>query len=167
MKGNMRKYTKPKLIIDTDPGHDDALAILMTVLSNQFDILAITTVAGNATIEKVTRNAKAILNLIDADIPIFSGMSQPLKRKLITAVVHGESGLAGFSTTDTAFSLSSNAPQKLVEMVNKYPNEITILALGPLSNIARAVTLDSSFSTKIKQLVIMGGAINVPGNKIE
>jgi len=157
--------TKSKLIIDTDPGHDDALAILMTVLSDKFDVLAVTTVAGNATIKKVTRNAQAILNLIEADIPVFSGFPKPLERELVTAVVHGESGLAGFDTTNTQYSLTKNAPEELLKLINANPGEVTILALGPLSNIARAIRLDPTFSTKVKQLVIMGGAINVPGNK--
>jgi inosine-uridine nucleoside N-ribohydrolase len=159
------KINKPKLIIDTDPGHDDALAILMTVLSNKFDILAVTTVAGNATIKKVTRNAQAILNLIESDIPVFSGLPEPLKREFVSAVVHGKSGLAGFDTTSTKFSLTNNAPNKLVEIVNANPDEVTILALGPLSNVARAINLDSTFVNKVKQFVIMGGAIDVPGNK--
>lgn len=161
----MQLNNKPKLIIDTDPGHDDALAILMTVLSKQFDILAITTVAGNATIEKVTRNAQAILNVVGEDILVFSGLEEPLKRELVTAVVHGESGLAGFNTTNTPFTLTRNAPQKMVELVNANPGEITILALGPLSNVARAIQLGSKFASNVKQLVIMGGAIDVPGNK--
>ncbi len=156
---------KPKLIIDTDPGHDDALAILMTLLSDQFDVLAITTVAGNATIKKVTRNAQAILDLIGSHAPVFSGIDKPLKRKLVTAVVHGESGLAGFDTTNTDYKVTKNAPEKIVELVKANPGEVTILALGPLSNIARAIQLDSQFSSKVKQLVIMGGAIDVPGNK--
>lgn len=156
---------KPKLIIDTDPGHDDALAILMTILSNQFDVLAITTVAGNATIEKVTRNAQAILDLIGSHVPVFSGVDKPLKRKLVTAVVHGESGMAGFDTTNTDFEITENAPQRLVELVKARPSEITILALGPLSNVARAIQIDSKFTKRVNQLVIMGGAIDVPGNK--
>ena len=150
---------KPKLIIDTDPGHDDVLAILMTLLSNQFDVLAITTVAGNATIEKVTRNAQAILDLIEDDIPVFSGLPQPIKRDLVTAVVHGESGIAGFDTSITDYKLTRNAPQKMVELINANPGEITILALGPLSNVARAIQSDYQLAKKVKQLVIMGGAL--------
>lgn len=161
----MQIKNKPKLIIDTDPGHDDALALLMTLLSDQFDVLAITTVAGNASIEKVTSNAQAILDLISSDVPVFSGLDKPLKRVLVTAVVHGESGLAGFDTTSTEFKLTQNAPEKIVELFNANPREVIILALGPLSNVARAIQLDSQFSNKVKQLVIMGGAIDVPGNK--
>ena len=156
---------KPKLIIDTDPGHDDALAILMTVLSNQFDILAITTVAGNATIDKVTRNAQAILNVVRKEIPVFSGLEKPIERQLVTAVVHGESGLAGFDTTDTPFTLAENAPQIMADLVTSNPGEITILALGPLTNVARAIQSDTNLAQNIKQLVMMGGAIDVPGNK--
>ncbi len=156
---------KPKLIIDTDPGHDDALAILMTVLCDRFDILAITTVAGNTPIQKVTRNAQAILDVMEADIPLYSGLPEPIRRPLVTAVVHGESGMAGFDTTKTPFSLTENAPTKLVEAVLAHPKEVTILALGPLSNVARAIEMDQQFAKNVKQLVMMGGAINVPGNK--
>lgn len=161
----MKNDKLPKLIIDTDPGHDDALALLLTIKSKQFDILAITTVAGNSTITNVTRNAQAIIDLTKNELPIFSGSTQPLSRKLITAVVHGESGMAGFDTTKTKFSLTNNAAEKIIELVKKNPNEITILALGPLTNIGRALQIDPSIAKQIKKLVIMGGAINVPGNK--
>lgn len=161
----MKKVFKPKIIIDTDPGHDDALAILLLLKSNLFEVVAITTVAGNATIEKVTRNAQAIVDLTGQKIPIFSGLKNPLKRQLITAVVHGESGLAGFDTSQTNFKLTKNAPEKIIELVEKNPGEITILALGPLSNIARAIIKKPTIASKIKQLIMMGGAIEVPGNK--
>lgn len=156
---------KPKLIIDTDPGHDDALALLLILLSKKFDVLAITTVAGNTTIKKVTRNTQAILNLINSNVPIYSGLPKPIKRKLITAVVHGESGLAGFDTSATQFELTGNAPQQIIEIVRDNFGEVSILALGPLSNIARAIQHDPKLPSAIKQIVIMGGAIDVPGNK--
>lgn len=161
----MKIDKKEKIIIDTDPGHDDALALLLTIKSEMFDILAITTVAGNADIKKVTRNAQAIVNLTGEKIPIFSGRPMPLKRKLITAVVHGESGLDGFDTNQTKFRLTSNASQKIIELVEKFPNQITILGLGPLTNLALALQSKPSIAAKIKRLVIMGGAINVAGNK--
>lgn len=162
MKKNPKKQ---KVIIDTDPGHDDALAIMLAVKSEQLDIQAITTVAGNTTVDKTTRNAQAILDLIDSDLPIFSGFPEPIKRKLITAVVHGESGLDGFDTTQTPFALTQNAPQKIIEIVRRFPNEVTILTLGPLSNIARAFQIDPELPQLIPQIVTMGGAISVPGNK--
>lgn len=161
---NNKKALK-KIIIDTDPGHDDALALLLIFLSNLFDIKAVTTVAGNASIDKVSRNAQAILDLIKAKVPIYSGETKPIKRDLITAVVHGDSGLSGFDTSCTNFQLTGNAPNKIVEIVNANIDEITILALGPLSNLARAFQIDTNLPNKIKSLVIMGGAIDVAGNK--
>lgn len=158
------KKKKPLLIIDTDPGHDDAVAIMLMVLSNMFNVAAVTTVAGNASIEKVTRNAHAVLKRINQEIPIFSGLPSPLKRKLVTAVVHGQSGLDGYDASGTEFLLTSNAPEKIVEIVNQHPGEVTILTLGPLSNLARAIERDINFASQVKQLVMMGGAVNVPGN---
>lgn len=161
----MKALIKTKLIIDTDPGHDDALAILMLLKSGQFDIQAVTTVAGNSDIENVTRNAQAILDLVNCNAPIFSGGPGPLKRKLVTAVVHGEDGLAGLDTSQTQFQLSGDAPERIVQAVRKFPGQMTVLALGPLSNIARAFQIDPELPSLIKELVIMGGAIAVPGNK--
>lgn len=161
----MKIDEREKIIIDTDPGHDDALALLLTIKSKRFDVLAVTTVAGNAQIEKVTQNAQAIVNLTEEKIPIFSGQPTPLKRELITAVVHGESGLDGFDTSQTKFTLANNAAKKIIELVEKFPGQITILALGPLTNLALALQSQPGIAKKIKHLVIMGGAIEVAGNK--
>lgn len=160
-----QQLNRQKIIIDTDPGHDDALALLLLLKSKKFDVQAITTVAGNAAIEKVTKNAQAILDLIGSKVPIYSGLPTPIKRELITAVVHGESGLDGFDTSDTSFKLTEDAPQRIVEIVRKFPKEVTILTLGPLSNLARAFQLDPELPSLIKGVITMGGAINVPGNK--
>ncbi|MDO8591973.1 MAG: nucleoside hydrolase [bacterium] len=156
---------REKVIIDTDPGHDDALAILFAIKSGEFDVQALTTVAGNSTIKNVTRNAQAILGLGGYSTPIFSGRPAPLKRKLVTAKVHGRSGLDGFDTGKTKFKLTGDAPARIVELVHQSPGQISILAIGPLTNLARAFLLDSELPNLIKQVVIMGGAINVPGNK--
>lgn len=156
---------KPKIIIDTDPGHDDALALMLIIKSGYFDVLAITTVAGNSTIQHVTRNAQAILNLIDNRTKIYSGCAQPLKRPLVQAVVHGESGIDGFDTTQTEYGLTDNASQKIVDIIRNNPGEVTLLTLGPLSNIARAFQLDPDLPKLIPQIIMMGGAITVPGNK--
>lgn len=157
--------TKRKLIIDTDPGHDDALALLLLIKSGLFDIKAITTVAGNADIATVTRNAQAILDAADARLPVFSGKSAPIRRKLVTANVHGASGLDGLDTSTTDFALTGDAPERIVEIVRAAPGEVSIVAIGPLSNIARAFTIDPELPRLIDQLIIMGGAITHPGNK--
>ncbi len=86
---------KKKLIIDTDPGHDDALAILMLVRSKLFDISALTIVAGNSSIQNTANNARYLIDLLKSDIPIYSGDEKPLKRKLTVADVHGEGGMDG------------------------------------------------------------------------
>lgn len=161
----MKITQKPKLLIDTDPGHDDALALLMLLKSGRFDLQAVTTVAGNSTIENVTRNTQAILDLVNSKVPVFSGKRHPLKRKLVQAVVHGESALDGLDTTKTKFALTGDAPERIVEIVRASPGEVTLLAIGPLSNIARAFMLDPELPKLIPEIIIMGGAIRVPGNK--
>ena len=155
---------KSKIIIDTDPGHDDALAIMLLEKSGLFDIRAITTVAGNSSIENVTNNARYILDLIDCKAPLYSGASKPLNRELVRAVVHGEGGLEGALITIQE-PLTGNAIEKIISIVRENPQEISIVVIGPQTNIAQAFIKDPKLPSLIKQLVIMGGAIVVPGNK--
>src|SRR3989344_4117202 len=155
---------KIPVIIDTDPGHDDALAIMLAIKSDMFDIKAITTVAGNSTIENTTRNARYILNLLDReDIPVYSGAEKPLERKLIKAVVHGRSGLEGIDPKNEP-RLTNDAVEKMISIV-KDNSEITIVTLGPLTNIALAIKKNPGIMKKVKEIITMGGAIKVPGNK--
>lgn len=154
-----------KIIIDTDPGCDDVMAIMLAVKSGTFAIQAITTVCGNSTIKNTTRNARYVLQLLKReDIPIYSGAEKPLKRILIQAVVHGKSGLDGINPTNLP-RLNGMAVQEIVSIINANPNEVTIIALGPLTNIASAIQKDPLTMMKLKEIVIMGGAIKVPGNK--
>lgn len=156
---------KKKIIIDTDPGQDDAMAIMLAVKSGLFNILALTTVCGNSTIANTTRNARFILKILDRDdIPVFSGARKPLKRKLIQAVVHGKTGLEGIDPKNPA-KLTNNAVDKILELIKKYPNEITLVTLAPLTNIAKAIIKNPFTMKKVKEIIIMGGAIKVPGNK--
>ncbi|OGM11765.1 hypothetical protein A2Z22_04290 [Candidatus Woesebacteria bacterium RBG_16_34_12] len=156
----------PKIIIDTDAGHDDVLAIMLLIKSKQVKIIAITTVAGNSTVKNATRNTAFTLDFINRrDIQIFSGKANPIKRKLVTAVVHGKSGLDGVDTSHTKFKLTGDAHLKIIEIVRANPRQVTILTLGPLTNIARAFTTDPKLPSLVKEIVIMGGAINVCGNK--
>lgn len=160
----MTNSAKKQIIIDTDPGHDDALAILLLEKSELFDIKAVTTVAGNSTIQNTTNNARYILDLIKSDTPIYSGAEKPLKKDLIKAVVHGEGGLVGAEITKQE-KLTGNAVQKIIEIVRANPNKISILAIAPETNIAQAFIKDPKLPSLIKEIVIMGGAISVPGNK--
>lgn len=160
------KKLLPKIIIDTDAGHDDVLAMMLLIKSGRFDILGITTVAGNSTIENATRNVAFTLDLLKSrQIPIFSGNAKPLKRKLIQAVVHGKSGLDGVDTSKAKFTLTNDALTQTINLIRSNPNEVTILTLGPLTNIARAFIADPKLPSLVKKIVIMGGAINVCGNK--
>lgn len=154
------------LIIDTDAGHDDALALMLLIASRASDIRAVTTVPGNSTITNVTRNAQAILDLAGTQaIPLYSGAEAPLERPLVTAVVHGESGLDGLDMSNTKYALTGDAVDQIVALVKSHPGELTILALGPLTNIALALQRSPEIADLMKQIVIMGGAIEVPGNK--
>jgi len=156
---------KRKIIIDTDPGHDDAMAIMLAVKSDVFNIMAITTVSGNSTIENTTRNARFILQVLGTeDITVYSGAEKPLKQDLIQAVVHGKSGLEGIDPTNSA-KLTNNAVEKIISIIKENPEEVTIVTLGPLTNIASAIQKDPSTMKKVKEIVTMGGAINVAGNK--
>jgi len=152
-------------IIDTDPGHDDALAIMLAAKSGFFKIHALTTVAGNSTIENVTRNARFVLKLLEReDIPVYSGERKPLVRELIQAVVHGKSGFEGLDPTNEP-NLTNNAVEKILEIVENKPDKIILITLGPLTNIAKAIQAKPETMRKVKEIVMMAGAIKVPGNK--
>ena len=156
---------KRMIIIDTDPGQDDALALLLAFRSGLFDLKALTTVAGNSTIENVTRNARFVISLLgDTIISLYSGAAKPLQRELIQAVVHGVSGLDGVDTSQISNVLTGDAVENIIRIVEDNPGKVTILALGPLTNIAQALFQAPSIVDDIAELVIMGGAINVPGN---
>lgn len=157
--------TASKIIVDTDSGADDALALLLLLGTAGMDILAATTVAGNSTIGNVTRNACAILDLAGRrDIPVHSGEPGPLARPLPKAVIHGEHGIEGIDMRATRYDLDALAADKIIEIVRANPGEIRLLAIGPLTNIARAIQKDPEVPGLIRDIVIMGGAIDVCGN---
>lgn len=155
---------KPIVIIDTDPGHDDALAIMLLVRSGIVNVRAITTVAGNVDVQKTTNNARFILDLINSNVPIFSGSEKPLKKELINANVHGVTGLDGANVAKNE-KLNGLAVEKIIEIVRANPKKVSIVTIGPETNIAKAFLKDPVLPKLVKQIVIMGGAIEVPGNK--
>ena len=160
----MTTMKRTKVIIDTDPGHDDAMALMLACKSPELEVLAVTTVAGNSTIENTTRNARFILDFIGRnDIPVFSGASKPLKRDLVQAVVHGKSGLEGIDPTN-ASNLTGDAVERMLEIIRSSPDEITLVTLGPMTNVAQAIRNDPQTMSQLKQVISMGGAIDVPGN---
>ncbi|MBS1824381.1 MAG: nucleoside hydrolase [Acidobacteria bacterium] len=155
-----------RLIIDTDPGIDDALALLYAVASPEARIEAITTVAGNVDIVKTTRNAHHILRhaALPHPPPIFQGCATPLHRQPVYAEhVHGEDGLAG-QYDGLPYTTEHGAVEAILRIARQNPGEISLLALGPLTNVAAALQADPSGFANLKQVVIMGGAIEPPGN---
>jgi len=144
-----------KLVLDCDPGHDDAIALLLALASPELELLGVTTVHGNQTLDKTTDNALRVLELVGrSDVPVAAGADRPLARDLhVAAHVHGESGLDGPELPDaTARPLEQHAVDFLLEHVTP---EVTLVPVGPLTNVALA--LDRGL--RPKRIVLMGGAI--------
>jgi purine nucleosidase len=156
-----------RIIIDTDPGVDDALAFLLALASPEIQLEALTTTQGNVTLEKATRNALSILELCQAGhIPVARGSLLPLVQPLrASADVHGESGIGNASLPEPRTqALPQHAVDYLMERVLAEPNQISIFPIGPLTNIAMAIRKEPRFARAVKELVIMGGAILEHGN---
>jgi len=156
-----------RIIIDTDPGIDDALAFLLALASPEIKLEALTTTQGNVTLEKATRNALAVLELGRAShIPVAKGSVLPLIQPLrASAYVHGESGIGNSKLPEPqAAPVPGHAVDYLIERVLAEPNQISIFPIGPLTNIAMAIRKEPRFAKAVKELVIMGGAILESGN---
>jgi purine nucleosidase len=156
-----------RIIIDTDPGVDDALAFLLALASPEIQLEALTTTQGNVTLEKATRNALSVLELARArHIPVASGSAVPLVQPLRASDhVHGESGLGNARLpVPQAGPVPKHAVDYLIERVLAEPGEISVFPIGPLTNIAMAIRKEPRFAGAVKELVIMGGAILEHGN---
>jgi purine nucleosidase/pyrimidine-specific ribonucleoside hydrolase len=158
----------PKVIIDTDPGLDDAVAILFALQSGLFDIAGITTVAGNLGIGTTTRNAGRLLAFAGrSDVPVLQGANQPLVREAIqTADIHGADGMGWVDLPQPAVPPApEDAVAWLAALLMAEPaHSVTILALGPLTNLALLNTRYPEAAQRIRLIVAMGGAVNEPGN---
>ncbi|MDN5986333.1 MAG: pyrimidine-specific ribonucleoside hydrolase RihA [Hafniaceae bacterium] len=149
------------IILDCDPGHDDAIALILALASPELELKAVTTSAGNQTPEKTLRNALRILTLLQRnDIPVAGGAVKPLMRELIIADnVHGESGLDGPELPDPNFAPQQcNAVELIAKTLRESKEPMTIVATGPLTNIALLLTSHAELKPKIARIVIMGGA---------
>jgi inosine-uridine nucleoside N-ribohydrolase len=156
-----------KLIIDCDPGIDDAVAMVLAMQYPGFEILGITTTFGNATIEQATKNALRIVELSGKNIPVCRGADKPLTVPLRPPpdFVHGKDGLGNTHQPEPSTKPHDKpAAQFLADMAKAYPGQITILAVGRLSNLAAAIKLDSHFARNVREVVLMGGTLYVPGN---
>ena len=151
-----------KVILDCDPGHDDAIAILLAARSPALDVRAITVVAGNQTLEKTLHNALRVCSVAGIrDIPIAAGMSRPLVRdQIVAGDIHGASGLDGPALGEpTIAPVPTHAVDLIVEEVLAAPGEITLVPTGPLTNIAGALRREPKITGKLQGIVLMGGAI--------
>src|ERR1700734_4541939 len=155
---------KPRrIIIDTDPGIDDAMAIFLALRSPGLKVEAITPVAGNAPLDLTLPNALRLLEIAKRrDIPVAAGASHPLVRRLATAGhVHGVNGLAGVEFPEPRIKpVHDTAPDLIRHIVREDPHEITIVAIGPLTNIALALRADPELAAMIPAIVIMGGSLS-------
>jgi len=151
-----------KVIIDTDPGTDDAMAIMLALNSPELDVRALTVVPGNVTAAQGLENAMRMVSLANrCDILVASGAQHPLFQKLVTAEFwHGKNGLANVELAPSKCKKDPRwAPDLIIEMVHANPHEITLVPIGPLTNIALAIEKDPSIVPLVKEVVIMGGSI--------
>lgn len=166
------------LVIDSDPGIDDALAILLALRSSDARVEAVTTVAGNVAVDRATANARRILAVAapDAPPPLAAGAPAPLKRALVTAGhVHGQDGLGNLERfvepdgrpryPEPAHAIEMRSgPEVILDAADRWRADLTIVALGPLTNLALALQQDPRRLARAGRIVVMGGAIGVPGN---
>ncbi len=166
------------ILIDTDPGIDDALALLLALRSPECSVEAITTVAGNVAVERCTLNVFRVLDALKPDRvpPVGRGAEKPLSRALVSAVhVFGDDGLGNLGELREAdgalryprprMNLSRlDGTDLILETIGRFPGELVLVALGPLTNLAVALQRDPRRMAQLRRLVIMGGAVGVPGN---
>jgi len=167
-----------RVIIDTDPGIDDALALMLALKSDELHIEAVTTVSGNVSLEQATKNAALLLELLNpSPRPLLGAGSERPREKaaMKSQSVHGSDGLGGlhrFRNRDGTPrypepSITRPLPDAieiLFDLVNRYPEELTLITLGPLTNLAQALAKDANQIKRLREVISMGGAIKVPGN---
>ena len=155
---------KKPIILDVDPGHDDAVAIMLACGARDLDLLAVTTVAGNVPLEKTTRNALRVLSLIShTGVPVAAGASSPLHRPLRTAEdIHGESGLEGPEIPDASFAADERGATALIaDALRGSPEPVTLVPVGPLTNVATFLREHPELKERIARISLMGGSIGL------
>ena len=153
-----------KIILDCDPGHDDAVAILLAAGNPDIELLGLTTVGGNHTIDHVTRNAQQVLTVAGLrDVPVYRGVTRPLLNDVVTAEdIHGNTGMeiCGFDLPEPAVPVEEiGAVQWIVDtLMCEEPGTVTLVPTGPLTNIALAARLEPRIVSRVREVVLMGGA---------
>jgi inosine-uridine nucleoside N-ribohydrolase len=152
-----------RVIIDTDPGVDDALALLLALRSPELKIEAITPVAGNVPLSLTLPNALRMVEIAGrTDIPVATGAKAPLFRRLVTATyAHGENGLGGAVFPEPKIKpVDMPAAEMIRQIVRKYPHQMTLITIGPMTNVAVALNADSELASLVKALIMMGGSLS-------
>jgi inosine-uridine nucleoside N-ribohydrolase len=163
--------SRHKVIYDTDPGVDDAMALVFQALHPDIELLGLTSVFGNATIETTTRNARFLAGRFAPGVPVAQGAAAPLKRAVPEpfALIHGDNGLGNIAIEaerDAGLEAALDgrpAHRFIIDTVRAHPGEVTLIAVGPLTNLALALADDPRVATLVKQVVIMGGAFGTDG----
>ena len=156
-----------RVIVDTDTAGDDSQALVLAALSDRVELEAVTVVAGNVDFEYEVENAKYALDLCDAaDVPVYEGVREPLQKSYDTAeYVHGEGGLGGDLFPDTGIeSADGHAVDRIVAAARENPGEVTLVAIGPLTNVALACLREPDLDELLESVWVMGGAVNTVGN---
>jgi pyrimidine-specific ribonucleoside hydrolase len=150
------------IILDCDPGHDDALALLLALARPEVELLGVTTVAGNATLDNTTRNALSVLTLIErTDVPVAVGADGPLRRPLMTAAhVHGTSGLEGAELPEPGVApVAEPAIDLMARLLRETDQPVTLVPTGPLTNVAMLIQRHPDLLSRIAHICLMGGAL--------
>lgn len=153
--------TKKPIIIDTDPGIDDAVALAIALYSEELDVRLITTIAGNVGLDKVTYNALRLLRFFEKDVPVAIGADRPLIKELIDASnVHGETGMDGFDFEEPTedLILKENAVNAMYRVIMESEEPMTLVPIGPLTNIALLLKMYPEVKDNIAEIVLMGGS---------
>lgn len=159
--------TQHKIIIDTDPGVDDAMAILFAHLDPTVELLGLTSIFGNVTTDIATRNSLALLEMVGLDVPVARGADKPIvqEAKPVAWEVHGKEGFGTVPPiTPKSNAINETAAEFICRVVNENPGEVTLCPVGPLTNIALALQLDPSIAGKVKSVTVMGGSLDGGGN---
>ena len=162
----MGSSTRPRLVVDTDTASDDAVALLLAAASGLAELEAVTTVAGNVPVEQATRNALITLELVDSQAPVYAGCERPLVRPLETAQnVHGQDGMGDVGLPEPAGRASTkHATDELLELADRAPGTLTLVTLGPLTNIAICFARRPNFLSAFRHVYCMAGAPDAVGN---
>ncbi|WP_049902968.1 nucleoside hydrolase [Halococcus agarilyticus] len=155
-----------KVLFDTDPGCDDAVALAIALASDEIEVVGVSTVAGNTAVGNTTHNALSILELFDrTDVPVARGCAGPLCRDLETAEeIHGPGGIRGDPPEPTSEPVSQHGVEFIRDQVGEYGDDLSIVAIGPQTNLATALAIDEDLPATVDDIYLMGGAALCPGN---